>query len=324
MYTNKYGLSLSMAVWLASDKYDYSDDPKEISTTALIESPRSITLSRRITPTQEAVSDVSSVLKSSMGTAMHDSLENAWKTNYAASMLSLGYSREVVDRIKINPTHAELTPDTIPVYLEQRVKKQINGWWVSGKYDFIGDGQLEDLKTTGTYSYQKKTKHKQYSLQGSIYRWLNPDKITNDTMLIQYIFFNWEEYKSTKDTYPNFQVLAQPIPLLSLEAIEKYIVDKLALLDSLENTPEPELPLCTADELWQTDAVYAYYKNPAKRSKATKVFPTYYEAQNHLMKDGSCGVIVERPSAVKACAFCGVRNLCTQKDSYLASGLLIL
>lgn len=321
-YTNKYDLSLSIAVWLASDLYDHSDNPKEISTTALLDSPRQIIL--RMRSTSEGIGDVSSKIASSMGTAIHDSLENAWKKNYVKAMQSLNYTDKMISKIKINPNPQDIKDGDLPVYMEQRVKKEINDYIISGKYDFIGNGQLEDYKTTGVYTYVKGSNTEKFRKQGSIYRWLNPNIITDNIMIIQYIFFNWEAFKVSQTGYPKFRILADPIELLSIKDTEKYIVDKLAILDSLKNTPEPELPLCTKEELWQDDAVYAYYKNPTKTLRATKTFSNYYEAQQRYLDDGSVGIIKERPCIVKACQFCEVSSVCTQKDQYIAAGLLIL
>ena len=321
MFTNKYDLSPSIAVWLAADFYDHNEDINYISVTELLKSPRQLILRSRAT--EEGITDISSQVASAMGTGIHEHIHQAWLMHYKQAMLDLGYKEKDIRRIKINPEVVE--ENDIPVYMEQRVIKQIGNYWIGGKFDMIMNGQLEDYKTTGVYSYIKKSNTDKFRLQGSMYRWLNPDKITNDIMLIQYIFLNWEAAKVSakpESNYPKFKIVADPIKLLSIEETERWVTDKLTLLDSLQDTPEPELPLCTKEELWQDDPSYAYYKNQAKMARATKVFPNYYEAHQRYLADGSVGVIQERPCTVRACLFCGVSSLCTQKDQYIAAGLL--
>ena len=324
-YTNNYDLNLSMAVWLATDDYDHSEVPNEISVTTLLRSPRQIILGKRMVESKIPIEiDISTRVASRMGTAIHDSLETSWRKNYKQAMKDLGYSQDIINRIIINPEPATVTPDMLPVYLENRVKKPIGNHVLSGKYDFIGNGRLEDYKSTGVYSYIKGTNTEKFKKQGSMYKWLNPDIITDDEMTIQYVFFNWEEYKATQPNYPSFKIIAVPIKLLSLDEIETWMSEKLNLLDSLQNIPEPELPLCNAEDLWQSQSSFAYYHNPDKRARASKTFDDYYAAHNHLIQKGSCGVIVERPGQVRHCAFCGANSICTQKDTYIANGSLVL
>ncbi len=324
-YTNKYGISASMAVFLATDEYDHNNDPKKISATSLLKSPRQLILTMRATLVNKG--DIMSLLPSRMGTAIHTAVENSWKYNYKNALQDLGYSKKDIQRIKLNPDPSKVTPEDIPIYMEQRQEKTIGNYIITGKYDFIMNGQLEDIKTTGVYTYIKNTMIDKYKEQGSIYRWLNPDIITNDTMLIQYLFWNWEAFKVTSDPkkrYPPSRLLAHQIKLMTIKETEQFILDKLTLLDSLKNTPEPELPLCTSEELWRTETKYAYYKNPKKLARSTSNFDNFYEAHDRLLKDGSVGIIQERLGAVKACAFCEVRDMCTQKNSYIADGTLIL
>jgi len=322
MLTNKYGLNLSIAVWLATDNYDHSYDPDEISATSLIKSPRQIALARR--NSIPGTEDISNKIASTIGTSIHDSLEAAWKQNYIKAMRELCYTEDVIHKIKINPDPITVTPDDIPIYIEQRVKKKVGKYTISGKYDFIGNGQLEDYKSTGTYTYVKKTNDEKYMQQGSIYRWLNPEIITNDTMLIQYIFLDWKEFNVSQKGYPPSKILSYPIKLMSIEETDTFIKNKLDVISSLDTTIEAELPLCTPEDLWQSDSVYSYYRNPAKTKRATKNFNTFHEAHSHQLSLGGGGLIVEKPGRIKACSFCGVRDMCSQKDTYIANGSLIL
>ena len=327
-YSNNHDLSLSVAIPLAADFYEHNDDPYHISATSLLKSTRELVLTKRLLQKQiDTVTDLASNIHSCLGSAFHMYAEQAWLTQYKDALRKLQFSPDIIDRIIINPTEEKLAisdiEDPILIYLEQRTEKQIGKWTISGQFDFVCNGYLEDFKTTSVYTYINQTNADKYKWQGSIYKWLAPEIITGDHITIQYIFNDWQEWKINTQNYPPSKILAYEIPLYSVEIVEEVITHKLAVLESLENTPEAELPLCTPDELWSTPAKYAYYKKIGQ-SKCTKIFTSYYEAQERLIKDGSIGEIVERPGKVKYCAFCGASALCTQKDQYIANGSLIL
>ncbi len=103
-------------------------------------------------------------------------------------MAALGLPKRVIDRIVINPpVDAVLLEDQIPVYVEpERFKRVITvgdrTWTITGKTDFIGEGRVQDFKSTSVYTYQKQTGAQKFTLQGSIYRWLAPKIITEPTL----------------------------------------------------------------------------------------------------------------------------------------------
>jgi hypothetical protein len=105
-------------------------------------------------------------------------------------MTELGIPQHVIDKIRVNPD----TPGDDPrfdVYLEQRSKKTVGKWTISGKFDFVHEGRVKDIKTTKTYNWIKGSNDEKYMIQGSIYRWLNPEIITDDFVDIMMIFTDW-------------------------------------------------------------------------------------------------------------------------------------
>lgn len=321
-YTNHTGVPLSLAVYLATDSYDY--EPGTVSATGLIRPVRQAILSRRVPP-EMAIPDVLSVVKSRTGHAIHDSVERAWLYNYGPALKSLGYPQDVIDRVVINPDPKTLAPDAIPVYMEQRERRMIDGIMVTGKYDFVAEGALEDFKTTTVFTWIKGNKDEDHQLQGSIYRWLNPDIITDDHMNIRYIFTDWMPGRAAADPkYPNRPIESRRIPLLSLMETGHYIRNRIQLLEQLKDLPEAQLPECTDKELWRSEPVYKYYKNPAKRARSTKNFDNARDAHAHAQADGNVGIVVEVPGQVVACKYCPAFAVCTQKDRLIASGDLIM
>lgn len=324
-YTNSQEIDPFLAVFLATDNYDY--DATTVSATRLLKSTRQLVLSKRV-PEQDAVVDIAGLLKARVGNAVHSGVENAWLNNYESALADLGYPQGLIKKIKLNPTEKEVEsdPNMVPIYLEQRFYKELNGFKISGMVDFIADGEEKDLKTTSTFTYSNGVKYKDYQLQGSIYRWLAPDIITSDFITIQYIFTDWVGYKlKSEKNYPPSPTHFQRIPLLSLQETEAYITNKLNEYTKYLDLPENKIPLCTPEELWMDDPVWKYYKNPEKTSgRSTKNFDDEGSAYNRLSIDGNVGVVIKKEGNVTACKYCSAFSECTQKDGLIASGKLVL
>lgn len=326
IYTNNTEISLSLAVWLVTSDYDYIPDQNYISATGLLKPIRQLILNHRA-DTKNMEYDISNNIPTNMGSAIHSGIENAWKTNYANALRALGYPKKMIERVVINPKPEELKPNSIPVYMEQRAIRKIGPYQVGGKYDFVGDGILEDFKSQQVYGYMKGDKDDDYILQGSIYRWLNPEIITADFMRIQCIFTDWSKLFAMiqkNKGYPQSRLITKKLQLMPIDETEQWIKNKLAEIRSYRDTPEADLPECTPEELWRTASVYKYYKNPSKTTRSTANFDDYHLAHARLLKDGSVGIIKEIPGQVKRCAYCNGFEVCTQKDQYIADGTLVI
>ena len=323
-YSNVSSIPLSLAVFLATDNYDHNDDPNTISATALIKPLRQLILSARV-PDVENVVDLDRMVASRIGTAIHDGIERAWKDNYKGAMQLLGYPKRVIENIRINPKPEELQDGIIPVYMEQRISRKIGKFTITGKFDFIGDGRVEDFKSTSVYTAINHTNDDKYSWQGSIYRWLDPKLITKDEMAIQFIFTDWSGAKAKSDSsYPQKRTQQRIIPLKSLNETESFVRRKIGDIERFWDADEKDIPLCTAEELWRSTPEFKYYKNPAKMTRSTKNFDTYQEAHQRFMEDGQVGIVVEKPGLVMACKYCSAFSVCSQKDDLVASGDLTI
>ena len=325
-FSNNTGVPLSLAVWLATDTYEYppDDGKKYISATGLLKSVRQTILSKRVPVGAERVDDVSSRIASRFGTAVHDSIEMSWVNHRDRSLASLGYPPAVIKKIRVNPEDPN-EPGIIPVYMEQRFHKEVGDWVVSGQFDFVGDGRLEDFKSTGTFTWVNGTKDQDYIDQGSIYRWGRSDIITQDVMAIQFIFKDWQAFKAKDPKYPSGMLMEKTYQLKSIEETDRWIKNKLFQLDMHENTPEPQLPQCTDKELWRDKPKWKYYKDPSKLGgRSTRNFDTPQEANLKYIQDGSIGVVLEVRSEPKACKYCPAAGICSQAQEYINSGELKL
>lgn len=324
LYANVSEVPLALAVFLASDFYDHDDDPHTISATALLKPLRQIILAARVPPGDGLV-NLADMMASRMGNAIHDGIEKAWTTNYKAAMAALGLPQRVIDRIRINPKPEELTEDILPIYLEQRLKRQLGKWTISGKFDFVGEGRVQDFKSTGTFTYKKQTNAEKYTQQGSIYRWLDPQLITQSEMDIHYIFTDWKPSMAKTDpSYPPRRFHKQSFPLMSLVETENFIRRKLEMIEQYWDADEDDIPLCDDSELWRSEPQFKYYKNPLKTARSTKNFETRPEAMIRMAEDGNVGIVKEVPGQVTACKYCPAFAACSQKDQLVASGDLIL
>jgi hypothetical protein len=327
--TNDTQIPLSMALWLSVDEYDAVDEEGYLSATSFLKPTRQLVLSGRLTDKTTPIVDVAQLAQSRIGTAIHNSVEQSWTNPKLREMAltRLGYTAEIRNRIIVNGDPNNLPEGAIPVYLEQRICREFEGHLIGGKYDMVTDGILADIKSTTTWTYMHGSNNWKYRLQGSIYRWLNPEIITKDYMLILFVFLNWSpgDYaKGREKGYPPHRVMAHRVDLLSLQETELFIKDKLNTLDALKDADETELPLCTPDELWQDPSVWKYYKNPLKKLKSTKNFDSVHEADIRRKEDGCVGEVAEVRGLCKACKYCPAFILCSQKDELIKGGQLEL
>jgi hypothetical protein len=329
--TNLHDTPISLAVWLAHDPYDHDHDPMSISATALMRPVRQLVLSSRTTDENSLLPDVQSRVGSAVGSAIHAAIEDVWKDDDKrnAAFQKLGYPSKIAKRILINPKPEDIKPDSIPVYMEIRSHKVVGEYTVSGKFDFIIEGILRDFKKTKVYKFKKGTSDEDYSIQGSIYRWLNPTIITESSMRIDYIFTDWSAAKvGAEENYPPNEAMQKRIPLMSLEETDIFVKNKIKLITKMYKADERDLPYCNQKNLWQDDPIFKYYAIPAnaekKGGRSTKNFTNEYEANQRAANDGKGGVVVAVPGLAKACKYCSGFDLCKQKDELIASGMLKL
>jgi len=323
-YINTSEVPLALAVFLASDHYDYNPDPFTISATTLIKPVRQIILPTRI-PMDAAMPSLPEMMSNRLGSAVHDGIEKAWLNNHRSAMQSLGYPQKVIDRVVINPTKAELTSDCIPIYLEQRLKKTVGKWTVTGKFDFVAEGMVQDFKTASVWSYMNQVNAQKQIMQGSIYRWLDPELITEGEMHIHHIFMDWKAgMVKTDPKYPSQRFKKQSFPLMSVSETDHFIRRKLEAIELYWDTPEDEIPECDSEDLWRSEPVFKYYKNKDSTKRSTKNFDNLHDARLRLVEDGSVGMVKEVPGQVTACKYCPSFSICSQKDSLIQSGDLIM
>lgn len=243
--------------------------------------------------------DVSELVASRLGTAIHDSIEKI---------------------------------ETPNVHKEERVfkKLEINGvtYTVAGKYDILteqnGKWVLRDIKTTSVWAWIFGGKDEDYRKQLSIYRWLLSDKHdVEDAAYIDFFFTDWQSMKAkTEENYPSQRIApGYKIDLLTLEETEAYVRERLLEIFSQAEVPDSMLPECTDEELWADEDTYAVKKYDAKR--ATKVCSSKEEAVQYIADKKMTDVRIEfRKGKVKRCKYCPAAPFCSQFFELDQQGLI--
>ena len=326
-YVNGLDLPISIAAWLAHDAYVPNHDI--ISATQLIRPTRQLILSYRleqgIIPNVIAEPvDITQMLKSRKGTAVHEGIENVWKDpeRRNKALLALGYPEKSLSRFKVNLDPDALTKNDIAVYTERFCEREhSSGYWIGGTADFVLRGRVQDFKNTSTFSYMDAAKDVKYQLQGSIYRWAMPEIITEDEMDIIEMYDDWSAAMTFKKDYPPSNIVIKPIPLLSIKATDKFIERKVIELIEFMEIPEPDLPYCSDEDLWRKNDVYKYFSK-ATNKKSSGNFDTYEEAMVAMRNNGGVGEVRTVKGKAVACRFCNARPICSQAKHLKAIGEL--
>lgn len=321
--TNVNGIDLPIAVWAIQEGYksgaDVAPQGELISVTTLMKPTRQLILQRKVDMTAESV-DVSDMLASRMGHTLHDGLERAWtEGNWQQSMRRLGFTQDIIDRIKINPDPSTVVESDIPIYLEQRGFLEFEGIILTGQLDFSIGGAYRDFKTSSTFSYTSENKSEDYILQGSMYRLIMPNLIQKAKMRIEFIFTDWLRYRAKSDPkYPQAKAAHKEFDLLSIEDTKKWVSNKIAEIKANVGKSQGDMIRCTDKQLWKSEDSYKYYANTetaARGGRCSKRFDSEADAIVHMNTKGK-GIIITDPGEVKACTYCSAFTICEQRMEY--------
>lgn len=317
--TNKYGVSLPAAIWLLHDEYEYFNDPKYLSATTLLKPVKQIVLAKRV-PSDMKTLDLTDMMNVRYGSAVHDSTEVAMRRGAVKALKTLGFPPSDYERFLVNPTKEQLEAvhEPIVAWVENREFKKVMGYTIGGKYDLIFNGAIRDWKTAKVFSWIAETNDWKFQMQLSIYRWLNPEKVTEDTGYIDHFFKDWMAGDAEKNPkYPQAPILEKAYPLIPILEVQQWVEERLRLIETSMNREEKYIPECTPEDLWMRPPTYKYFSDPAKtEGRATRVFDDITTANNFKAEKGK-GVVITINSEAKACGYCNAAPVCEQRKRYL-------
>lgn len=173
---------------------------------------------------------------------------------------------------------------------------------------------LFDYKTASVWKVQLKD-FEDWKKQGLIYAWLmkkNGVKVEKCKFIA--LLKDHSKSKARFDSnYPQSPTFIYEFDVTSndLDEIEKFIFDKISLLERFENCPSNELPLCSDSERWADGEKWAVMKKG--RKSAVRVFDTESDAKAMLSNMDNLHYIEHRPPIARKCAdYCLVCDFCNQ------------
>lgn len=205
---------------------------------------------------------------------------------------------------------------------EERIFLEIDGITISGAIDLQkidDDGVvITDYKFTSAWAVMREKIEWQQQL--NIYRYLvekvNGKKVKG--LKVCALVRDWSRHETGKDGYPKAPVHMVDIPMWNMDAVEKYIHERLDLHRNARvshDFNEP-LPPCTDEERWMSETVFAVKREG--RKSAIRLFKpsenTNAEAEANAAATKEKGYVEIRKGEPRRCTgnYCGVAHRCDQ------------
>jgi hypothetical protein len=263
-------LGLPEAIVRAVKSDPYSAGKADYSVTTLLKPPRMVALER--IHKDEIEQDVADRLWSLLGQLMHGVLERA----------------------------------ALEGEIEQRHSATILGKVVSGAIDVYLDGIIQDYKLITAWKVVKGVP-KEYEEQLNCYAYLQriKGKPVSGLQLVC-VLRDWSKLEAARNLeYPQSQVVLLEVNLWAEEAQLAFLQERVRLHEEAKEN----LPLCSTEERWATNDMYAVTKPGQKR--ALRLVSSLEEAQ--ALAEPLKADIRFRPGESKRCGYyCPVAKFCDQ------------
>ena len=196
--------------------------------------------------------------------------------------------------------------------VEEYLTMEIQGKTLSGTPDLLEGKKLSDWKTTSVFTLIYKSRMESWAAQVNVYRLLFLKHGFTDINELEVVAMFRDHQRSKaryKSDYPQHGAEVIPMPLWPIERVEKYINDRVALLELHKNTPDNKLPECTAEETWRSETVYKCMKEGNVKSK--KNFSNKEDAQKYC--DEKKLTLLEVKGENRKCSdYCYACQFCSQ------------
>jgi len=281
--TNKHNVPEPL-VTLASREY-YSKGNSQYSATELLSPPRIKRLREQYN--EHIEQDVADMLWQMVGSALHVVMERGETPGYIT---------------------------------EERLFLEVDGVTISGQIDLqrvTPQGiEIMDYKFTSAWAVMQDKA--EWEEQLNLYAWLvNQVKGQEVTALrICALIRDFSRHDKRED-YPNSPVHMMDFRLWPMEVTEAFVKERLHLhqLSKMQFELGENLPLCSQEDRWMSEPVYAVKREG--RKTAIKLFTSIEEAQTRAIQEN--GYVETRLGEPKRCTgnYCGVSAYCDQHTQWL-------
>ena len=302
VFTNNTKLSKEHAIFAAYHSTLYSGNPPregKLSTTTIIGSVKQALMAIKYSSEETGPEDVSNLMASAKGTAMHNGLTaalQAYDSNYIC---------------------------------EKRIEREVDDWKISGEFDVLTpDKQIKDFKFVSNYNIKKLIEDKQalqpewtledmytkaptyfkYVAQLSIYRYLLNDPEVKMYGSILFSLNNGSDMgKYTIDQEVTF-------PLRPMEEVHEFLVDRVKQIKA--HIAAGTIPPCsdvergyTAGE-WKLSRVGSTGKEQTVRGSKCNSAAELSEFTRLNGRPGDKPIVV--PPKYALCGYCKFKTVCDQ------------
>ena len=269
----------------------YSRGNANISVTELIGSPKIRILKND--KRDEIVTDVSDMLWSLLGRAMHTVVEQGADSEHIA---------------------------------EERLFTMVSGWRLSGGIDLqiLGNGSdgerevaLSDYKMTSAWAVMNEKEDWERQLNCYAYLIEATRGWTVTGLTINAIIRDWNRHEAERrPDYPQIPFAVLPQTLWSPKVREEYVLERIRIHQDAERSFDwgDAMPDCTDEERWFRPGKLAVMKEG--RVKALKLFETSEREEAEAYARENKGRVEERPGENTRCEkYCQVAAWCEQHKS---------
>ena len=302
VFTNNTKLSKEHAIFAAYHSTLYSGNPPregKLSTTTIIGSVKQALMAIKYSSEETGPEDVSNLMASAKGTAMHNGLTaalQAYDSNYVC---------------------------------EKRIEREIEDWKISGEFDVLTpDKQIKDFKFVSNYNIKKLIEDKQalqpewtledmytkaptyfkYVAQLSIYRYLLNDPEVKMYGSILFSLNNGSDMgKYTIDQEVTF-------PLRPMEEVHEFLVDRVKQIKA--HIAAGTIPPCSDVERgytpgeWKLSRVGSTGKEQTVRGSKCNSAAELSDFIRLNGRPGDKSIII--PAKYALCGYCKFKTVCDQ------------
>ena len=302
VFTNNTKLSKEHAIFAAYHSTLYSGNPPregKLSTTTIIGSVKQALMAIKYSSEETGPEDVSNLMASAKGTAMHNGLTaalQAYDSNYVC---------------------------------EKRIEREVEDWKISGEFDVLTpDKQIKDFKFVSNYNIKKLIEDKQalqpewtledmytraptyfkYVAQLSIYRYLLNDQEVKMYGSILFSLNNGSDMgKYTIDQEVTF-------PLRPMEEVHEFLVDRVKQIKA--HIALETIPPCSDVERgytpgeWKLSRVGSTGKEQTVRGSKCNSAAELSEFTRLNGRPGDKQIVV--PPKYALCGYCKFKTVCDQ------------